>query len=73
MQSRKASSHILVTLEGMIVFLQPAISVLVLVSMIALQLSRESYLGLCSCTIIVVKLEQPENADPSILVTHGDI
>ena len=41
-QFRKASSPILSIVLGILVFLHPAISVLVEVSIIALQLSRES-------------------------------
>ena len=42
LQLSKASSPILVTLFGMVVFWQPAIRVFVAVSIMALQLSRES-------------------------------
>ena len=42
LQPEKAELPILVTLVGIIVFIQPAINVLVLVSMMALQLLRES-------------------------------
>ena len=45
---------------GIIVFLQPTIKVLVAVSMIALQLSRESYFGFSVSTTIFVKSLQPE-------------
>ncbi len=41
-QPRKASYQILATLFGMTLFLHPAINVLVSVSIIELQLSRES-------------------------------
>ena len=58
----KALAPMLVTLLGMVVFGQPAINVLLSLSMIALQLSRESYLGLLGATTIDVKLEQPEKA-----------
>lgn len=46
---------------GMIVFLQPAIKVLLAVSIIALQSSRESYIGLAPCTVILVREGQSEN------------
>ena len=42
LQAEKATSPMPVTLLGMTVFLNPAISVLVAVSIIALQFSRES-------------------------------
>ncbi len=59
----------LVTLLGIIVFLHPAINVLVAVSMMALQFSRESYLGLLESTFIDVRLEQLPKAKYPILVT----
>ena len=46
----KALPPMLVTLLGITVFLHPAISLLVDVSMIALQFSRESYVALLSST-----------------------
>ena len=70
-QPKNAKSPILVTLEGMIVFLQPAISVLDLVSIIALQLSRESYLGFLSSTIILVRLRQPCNPSSMLVTLEG--
>ena len=42
LQPSKAKSPMLVTLLGMMLFLHPAINVLVAVSIIELQLSRES-------------------------------
>ena len=57
-QPLKASPPMLVTLLGMIVFLQPDISVLEAVSMMALQLSRESYTALPDATVIDVRQEQ---------------
>ena len=51
-QPSKAPAPMLVTLLGMTVFLHPAISVLVAVSIIALQFSRESQIVLPSSTII---------------------
>ena len=59
-QPQKALPPMLVTLVGMIVFLHPAISVLVDFSMIALQLFRESYLEFSEFTVMDVRLEQPE-------------
>ena len=53
-----ASSPMDVTLLGMVVFLQPAISVLSEVRIIALQLSRESYSVLPSSTTIDVRFKQ---------------
>jgi hypothetical protein len=47
-----------VTDLGMVVFMQPAINVLVVVSIIALQLLRESYFGLSLATEMEVRLEQ---------------
>ena len=55
----------LVMLLGIIVFEQPIINVLFSVSIIALQLSRESYFGFPRSTFIDVRLEQLEKAiDP---------
>ena len=59
----------LVTLLGMVVFGQPAINVLLSLSMIALQLSLESYLGLLGATTIDVKLEQSQKVPQPMLVT----
>ena len=57
-QPLKAEEPMLVTLLGIIVDLQPAIRVLDEVLIIALQLSRESYVVFSSSTIIEVKPEQ---------------
>ena len=46
---------------GILVFMQPAISVLLAVSMIALQLSRESYAVLPSSTFMHVRPLQSSN------------
>ena len=54
-----------VTLPGMIVALHPVIKVLVEVSMIALQFSRESYTGLLPSTTIEDRFGQPLNGLPS--------
>jgi len=59
-----------VTDLGMVVFMQPAINVLVVVSIIALQLLRESYFGLSLTTEMEVRLEQPENAEEPMEVTE---
>ena len=59
----------LVTLPGMTVLLQPDNNVLLDVSIMALQLSLESYMGLSSSTMIEVKLEQPSNVLPPKYVT----
>ena len=54
-QLSKAKSPMLVTLLGIIVVLHPECSVFVAVSIIALQLFRESYTGFPSSTTIEVK------------------
>ena len=59
----------LVTLLGMVVFMQPLINVFEDVSIIALQLLRESYIVLPLSTFIDVKLEQPAKAQSPMLVT----
>ena len=66
----KDCSPIDVTVFGMVVFLQPIIKLLVSVSIIALQLSRESYLLLSSSTIIDDKEEQSKNVDIPIDVVE---
>ena len=68
-QPKKAPPSIDVTLLGISVFLQPAIRVLVAVSMIALQLSRESYTVFPFSTDMDVRLGQLEKANPPINVT----
>ena len=60
----------MVTELGIIVFLQPAISSFVEVSIIALQLSRESYFLLLFSTIIEVKPLQNKNASSPIVATE---
>ena len=60
---------IAVTVPGIIVVLQPAINVLLSVSIMALQLSRESYFGLPSSTWMDSILLQPPNAPLPIGVT----
>jgi hypothetical protein len=59
-----------VTELGIIVFLHPIISVLDSVSTIALQLLRESYLGLPVSTAMLSRLLQPENVHLSMEVTE---
>ena len=59
----------LVTLLGIIVVLHPECSVFVAVSIIALQLFRESYTGFPSSTTIEVKPEQLKKAPCPMLVT----
>ena len=54
-QSSNASCPMAVTVDGITVLLQPAISVFDDVSMIALQLSRESYVVFPSSTIIEIR------------------
>ena len=57
---------------GIIVFLHPKIIVFVFDSIIALQLSLESYFKLLSSTIIFVKLLHPENTfSPNVLTEFG--
>ena len=69
-QPSKAHSPIETTELGMTVFLQPTISPFVDVSIIALQLFRESYLLLFGSTVIAVSPEQPAKAAPPISVTE---
>ena len=52
---KKAKEAMDVTLLGMVVFLQPCIKVLLAVSIIALQLSRESYFVLPLSTLMEVR------------------
>ena len=62
----------LVTELGMVLFLQPAISLFVAVSMIALQFSLESYMGLSAATI---KLSRPlqceKHSSPKLVTEFG--
>ena len=55
----KAERPILLTLLGMTVFLHPAISLLLDVSIMALQLFRELYFVFPPSTFIEVRAEQP--------------
>ena len=59
-----------VTEFGIIVFLHPKNKVFVFVSIIALQLSRESYFVFPDSTSIDVRPEQPEKAGLLMLVTE---
>jgi len=61
-QLAKARSPMEVTELGMIVLLQPTINLFVDVSIIALQLLRESYVPLFLSTVTEVSPEQPEKA-----------
>ena len=58
-----------VTLFGITVDEKPITKVFVAVSIIALQLSRESYLVFSLATVIEVKPEQPEKASLPMEVT----
>ena len=69
-QPLNAPYLMLVTELGMVVDWQPAIRVLVAVSIIALQFSRESYTALLLSTTMEVRAEQPENASYPMLVTE---
>ena len=55
--------------EGMVVVLQPATRVLLAVSIMALQLLRESYFVFPASTLMLVKPVQPKNARSPMLVT----
>ena len=68
-QLEKAEEPMLVTLFGIVVFGQPAIRVFEAVSIIALQLSRESYMLLSDSTTIEFKLLQFPTAPKPMLVT----
>ena len=61
-EQAKAFSPMLVTLLGITVVLHPKCSVFVAVSIIALQLFRESYTGFSSSTTIEVKPEHQAKA-----------
>ncbi len=71
-QLENAELPLLVTLIGMMVFLHPAIRLFVFVSIIALQLSLESYVELLSSTIIVLRDEQfIKTIDPIVVTLSG--
>ena len=69
-QSMKAQPPIEVTELGMIVLLQPATNLFVDDSIIALQLSRESYVPLFLSTVTEVSPVQPSKANEPIEVTE---
>ena len=69
-QPKKAPVPMLVTELGIMVFLHPAIKVLLLFSIMALQSSRESYISLSEATDIDSKHEQPKKAPPPMLFTE---
>ena len=58
---------IFVTLEGITLALHPAIKAFSLVSMMALQFSRESYVSLPSATTIEVRFLQPKNEEYQLM------
>ena len=68
-QPKNESSPMAIMDGGKVVFLQPVIKVLLSVSIIALQLFRESYAGLPSATEIEVRPLQLEKTPPPMLVT----
>ena len=72
-QLLKASAPIPVTELGIIVEDMPEYRVLDAVSIIALQLFLESYMGLSSLTLIEVKAEQPPKTPLPISVTDAGI
>ena len=69
-QPSKAYFPIFVTELGIMVFLHPAIKVLLLFSIMALLSSRESYISLSEATDIDSKHEQPKKAPPPMLFTE---
>ena len=69
-QSRNADLPIEVTELGIIVFIHPLINVFVVVSIMALQFSRESYTELPLSTFMLVKPLQLLNAYSPIEVTE---
>ena len=70
-QSKKALSPIFVTVFGMTVFEHPLIKVFELVSIIALQLLRESYFELPLATVIEVKLLLGKAPTPMLVTLWG--
>lgn len=68
-QPSKAYSPMLVTLLGIRVLLQPTTNVFVAVSIMALQLLRESYFALSSATLMEVRMLQRSKACSPILDT----
>ena len=70
LQPENACHPMEVTEFGMMVFLQPTISVFVPVSMMALQFSRESYIGFSLSTEMLDNPLQPENSPLTMDVTE---
>ena len=70
LQPEKTEEPMLVTVLGMAVFLQPAIRVLLAVSIMALQLLRESYFVLPFATLMLVRPLQPEKTELPMEVTE---
>ena len=68
-----ANDSILVMFSGIFVFLQPTINLLFFVSIIALQLSLESYLEFPSSTMIEVNPLQPSKTLLPIVLTLAGI
>ena len=73
LQPENAELPMLVIEFGIMVFLHPAIKVLVCVSIIALQLLRLSYFVFPEATTIFVKPSQFLNAEEAMLVTEFGI
>ena len=71
LQPEKALRPILVTLLGIVLFLHPDINVLDDVSMIALQLLRESYTVLLLTTISVRLLQSDKTLCPMVFTLLG--
>ena len=69
LQKAKAAYPILVTLSGISVATQPAINVLLLVSIMALHPPRESNVVLFSATVMVVRLGHSAKAPIPMLAT----
>ena len=71
-EPEKHPSPKLVTEEGITVFIHPAIIVLLSVSIIALQLSRESYTGLFSSTMMEERaLQYSKQKFPNLVTEEG--
>ena len=72
LQRENAADPMLVTLSGIIVVEQPNTKVLLLVSIIALHPSRESYIVFPSVTMIEVReLQHEKAASPMLVVLMG--
>ena len=69
----KAPSYIVVTVSGIIVLLQPAISALVFFSIIALQLFLESYVLLFESTANFVSFEQLEKLEKPLPISLTEL